>query len=91
MRFGLVISKLARHIVLPTASTAVEGKKYGLTLSLKGHLKGEPAKLALAARLRRETTLTVRQIAERLHMGSWKSLNNKLYLRRKTEPEEVKK
>ncbi len=58
---------------------------------LKGHLKGDPAKLALAARLRRETTLTVRQIAERLHMGSWKSLNNKLYLRRKTEAEEVKK
>ena len=25
-------------------------------------------------------TLTIRQIAERLHLGSWKSLNNKLYL-----------
>jgi hypothetical protein len=31
-------------------------------------------------RLRRETTLTIRQIAQRLHTGSWKSLNNKLYL-----------
>ena len=29
----------------------------------------------------RETTLTIRQIAERLHLGSWKSLNNNLYLR----------
>ena len=42
--------------------------------------KSDPAKLQLALRLRRETTLTIRQIAQRLHMGSWKSLNNKLYL-----------
>jgi hypothetical protein len=26
-----------------------------------------------------ETTLTIRQIAQRLQMGSWKSLNSKLY------------
>jgi REP-associated tyrosine transposase len=50
---------------------------------LKQHRKGEPAKLELAARLRCETTLTIRQIAARLHMGSWKSLNNQLYLRGK--------
>ena len=37
-------------------------------------------KLAMAVRLRRETTLTVREIAKRLQMGSWKRLNNKLYL-----------
>lgn len=43
--------------------------------------KSDVAKLNLAARLRQETTLTIRQIAERLHLGSWKSLNNKLYLR----------
>ena len=36
------------------------------------HPKARPAKLALAARLRRETTLTVREIAGRLQMGSWK-------------------
>jgi hypothetical protein len=30
-------------------------------------------------RLRRETTLTIRQIAQRLHMSSWKSLNSELY------------
>jgi len=40
--------------------------------------------LALAMRLRKETTLTIREIAERLYMGSWKSLNNKLYLAGKT-------
>ena len=44
------------------------------------HPKTHPIKLAMAERLRRETTLTIRQIALRLRMGSWKSLNNKLYL-----------
>lgn len=47
---------------------------------LKEHPKSHPVKLALATRLRKETTLTMREIAKRLHMGSWKSLNNKLYL-----------
>ncbi len=35
--------------------------------------KGDPAKLALAARLRRETTLTMEWIAARLHLGSVQS------------------
>jgi len=50
--------------------------------------KGEPAKLAIAVRLRRETTLTIREIAKRLRMGSWKSLNNKLYLHSKIKPKD---
>jgi hypothetical protein len=49
---------------------------------LKEHPKIDPAKLALmAARLRRATTVTIGQIAQRLYLGSWKSLNHKLYLR----------
>ena len=40
--------------------------------------KSDPAKLAMAARLRRETTLPLPQIAARLHMGTWKSLSAKL-------------
>jgi putative transposase len=47
---------------------------------LQEHPKTDAAKLAVAVRLRRETTLTIREIAERLHLGSWKSLNNRLYL-----------
>ena len=43
--------------------------------------KNDATKLELSTRLRRETTLTIRQIADRLRLGSWKSLNNKLYLR----------
>ena len=41
--------------------------------------KSDPAKLAIAARLRRETTLTLPWIALRLHAGTWKSLNPKLH------------
>ena len=60
------------------------------TRDLDQRAKGDPAKLALAARLRRETTLTIRQIAERLRLGSWKSLNNKLYLLRQAKHERPK-
>src|SRR5260221_2429567 len=41
--------------------------------------KGDPSKLALAAPLREETTLTIRPIAHRLHAGRWKHLNAKLH------------
>ena len=52
---------------------------------LRQRPKSDAAKLNLAARLRRETTLTIRQTAQRLHLGSWKSLNNKLYLRSRSK------
>jgi putative transposase len=52
---------------------------------LKEHPKTHADKLAIALRLRGETTLTIREIARRLHMGSWKSLNNRLYLAGKTK------
>ena len=50
---------------------------------LRQRPRSDAAKWNLAARLRRKTTLTIRQTAERLHLGSWKSLNNELYLRRR--------
>ena len=40
---------------------------------LERRRKGDPVKLALAARLRRETTLTMKWIATRLHLGSVQS------------------
>ena len=40
--------------------------------------KSDPAKLALAAQLRRETTLTIKAIAARLHLGTWKSATTRL-------------
>jgi len=58
---------------------------------LKEHRKTDPDKLAMAVRLRRETTLTIREIAQRLHLGSWKSLNNRLYLAGKAREKESKR
>jgi putative transposase len=46
---------------------------------LQSRPKGDPAKLALAASLRRETTLTIKQIAERLSLGTPKSATTALH------------
>ena len=46
---------------------------------LRQRPKGDVAKIALAARLRRETTLTMAHIAQRLHLGSRNTLNNHLF------------
>ncbi|MFN0125682.1 MAG: transposase [Verrucomicrobiales bacterium] len=51
---------------------------------LKKRRKGDPVKVALAARLRAETTMTVGWIAERLEMGTRGYLNHLLYRRRKS-------
>ena len=42
-------------------------------------LQNDPGKLALAARVRQETTLPIRWIAAQLQMGSPKSLRPMLY------------
>jgi hypothetical protein len=51
---------------------------------LRMRRKGDPAKVALAARLRAETTLTVGWIAERLAMGTRSHLNHLLCRRRES-------
>ena len=50
---------------------------------LKTRPKGDSVKVALAASLRAETTMTVGWIAERLAMGTRGYLNHLLYRRRK--------
>ena len=40
--------------------------------------KGAPEKVALARRLRAETTMTLKWIAAELHMGSWTYVSNLL-------------
>ena len=47
--------------------------------------KSDPAKLAVAARLRRETTLTIKAIAARLHLGSWRSASTRLQQRKQRQ------
>jgi hypothetical protein len=51
---------------------------------LRARAKGGPEKVALAARLRAETMMTVGWIAERLGMGTRGHLNHLLYRRRKS-------
>jgi hypothetical protein len=46
---------------------------------LKSRRKNDPDKLEIAARLRRETTLTIKAIAARVSLGSSKSANAKLH------------
>ena len=41
--------------------------------------KNDPDKLAMAARLRKETTLTIREIARRVNLGSSKGANSNLH------------
>ena len=57
---------------------------------LRERPKSEQSKVELAQRLRQETTLTMRHIAARLSMGSWRTLNNQLYLARKQKNAPVK-
>ena len=45
---------------------------------LAKRLKADPAKVRIARRLRGETTVTLRWIAEHLRMGSWTYLSNNL-------------
>jgi len=60
------------------------GSVLGNEAALRTRLKGDPAKVALAARLRAETTMTAGWIAERLEMGSRGYLNHLLYHQRKS-------
>jgi hypothetical protein len=50
---------------------------------LRRRAKSDPGRLALAVRLRRETMMTIEQIADRLQMGSRKSVAPKLHFWRK--------
>ena len=46
---------------------------------LKRRKKGDPAKVALARRLRAETAVSLKWIAENLFMGTWTHVSNRLY------------
>ena len=49
--------------------------------------KGDAGKVAMAVRLRAETAVTVKWIAERLRMGAPGYVNHLLYRRRKAQGE----
>ena len=53
---------------------------------LAARRKQDPDKVQLAQRLRKETTLSVRQITERLHLGTPQSASFRLLSKRKPLP-----
>jgi REP element-mobilizing transposase RayT len=59
---------------------AEELRRLGWTeVDLAGRLKNDPAKLAIAGRVRRETTLSIKWIAARLQLGTAKSARATLH------------
>jgi hypothetical protein len=46
---------------------------------LRGRAKGHPGKIVIARRLRQETTMSLKWIAERLQMGTWTYVSNLLH------------
>ncbi len=57
-----------------------EMKRVGWTKAeLKRRKKGDPAKVAMARRLREETAVSLKWIAEHLQMGTWTHVSNRLY------------
>lgn len=72
--------QLARRIV------AAELERLDWTApELERRRKGDPEKVGIAKRLRTETTMTLKWIAEELRMGVWTSVSNLLSRRRRSE------
>ncbi len=53
--------------------------------TLRQARKGDQRKVRVAARLRKETTMSLKWIAQRLEMGSWTYVSNLLGAKRKEE------
>ena len=59
---------------------AEELRRHGWSAEdLVRRLKNDPCKLAIAVRLRRETTLTIKAIAARVDLGTYNTANARLH------------
>ena len=82
---GLILAWGVGHRLSNPSKIGPELKRLGWDeAALGAGFKSDPGKLALAARLHRETTETLRWNVARLQAGSWKSLAAKLHRWRKT-------
>jgi hypothetical protein len=59
-------------------------------IDLEGRRKGHRVKVMLARRLRQETTMSLKWIAQRLQMGSWTYVSNLLNQPPQTQPQAQK-
>jgi hypothetical protein len=64
-----------------------ELERLGWEEELRARRKGHRAKVLLARRLREETTMSLKWIAQRLHMGSWTYVSNLLNEHPATQPQ----
>ena len=88
MTHEVVVGILPRWRASSESSIAEELKRRKWKVSeLHPPPKGAAVKLAVAARIRAETTMTARRIAEHLGMGCRGYLNHLLYRRRKSRRE----
>jgi hypothetical protein len=83
-REDIFLDDVDRHDFLKTLAEALqqaeELSRLGWEESdLGARRKSDPGKLRMAARLRRETTLTIKAIASRGHLGSSRSAQVRLY------------
>jgi|GEM_PF-681968 len=77
-REAIFLDDVDRHDFLKTL--AEELARLGWSEEeLARRCKGDPGKMALAGRQRRETTLAVKAIAARLHLWTSKSANTRLH------------
>jgi putative transposase len=53
---------------------------------LAQRLKSDPSKLGIATRLRRDTTVTIGWLADRLHLGTWKSASARIHAFKRINP-----
>ena len=65
----------AEHHAAQMVVEELSRRKWGED-ELKRRRKGDPEKVKIAVRLRRETTMTLKWIAERLCMGTWTNVAN---------------
>ena len=79
-RKAIFLDDVDRQDLLAERIVAEELARLGWSQEeLEARRKSDPAKLSMAARLRQETTLTIKAIAARLHLGTSKSANARLH------------
>ncbi|HEY5910987.1 MAG TPA: transposase [Verrucomicrobiae bacterium] len=83
--FGPEIRESAVEKAKRLVTEELAGLRWG-ERELKRRRKGDPEKVRIALRLRRETTMTQAWIAERLHMGTKTHLAHLLYWHDRTGP-----
>jgi len=74
-----------RKWLLGTCTSRFNRRRQEFGHMFSGRCKAHPAKVEMAWRLRRETTITLKWIAKRLRMGVWTHVSDWLVQKRKQD------